>query len=37
MLKLLGIAFVVWVMFYFGIAQLILLFGANMFLWGASL
>jgi hypothetical protein len=37
MLKLIGMAFVVWLMFYFGIAQLILLFGANILLWGAAL
>jgi hypothetical protein len=37
MLKLIGIAFVVWVMFYLGIAQLMLLFGANILLWGAGL
>ena len=37
MLKLIGIGFVVWMLFYFGIAQLILLFGANILFWGASL
>ena len=37
MLKLIGIGFVVWVLFYFGIAQLFLLFGANVLLWGANL
>jgi hypothetical protein len=37
MLKLIGIGFVTWAMFYLGIAQLILLFTANILLWGAAL
>jgi hypothetical protein len=37
MLKFIGIGFVIWVLFYFGIAQLMLLFTANILLWGAAL
>jgi hypothetical protein len=37
MLKLIGIGFVTWTLFYFGIAQLFLLFTANILLWGAAL